>query len=355
MSDPTMFGHKQETREKAEGTLMPASTSEAEPNTVLNTARNTAPPAALVEALIDTPIALGESAETLILAAEADAEAEAEAEAQAANPGWTSKIVLPLILIAGLVGTSIIFYSLRMAVEVLHSASWLAEVVALLCIVFVIGIAAYLRHLQQLAEQVIALRQRNTAVEASMVEHSAQLEARFQEVSDAEISGMLSVAMQSEKISSAAQMVAGMAHEIDAPIVSVSANLKTIADSNAQVLAIIEQQDKLMQAVPYWGTMLPDARQDWYNDAIKSGKNLHEFCRHSTAKETGKLVDTSIVELQRIAKIVSDIALLHKDFNHVDRSQTDGTDIRQAVDSMPIAAQHITQHINQQAALTVKQ
>jgi signal transduction histidine kinase len=186
-----------------------------------------------------------------------------------------------------------------------------------------------------LATYVAALRNRNVRVERLVNQRTHQLNRAYSDLRDTEI-----IAMQSEKMSSLGQMVAGVAHEINTPLGFVSSNLQMLRDLVGQAMPALQNQITLMQALPHWRSYDGDQKRDWYHRAMLQTQALEEIVRQQVLEDGQPLVEESLVGLERINEIVTTL----KDFSRVDRAQLDAVDLHHCIDSTLVIAHNVVKH-----------
>ncbi len=186
-----------------------------------------------------------------------------------------------------------------------------------------------------LASYVAALRNRNAKVEKVVNQRTRQLNRAYSELRDTEI-----VAMQSEKMSSLGQMVAGVAHEINTPLGFVSSNLQMLQDVVGQTLPALQAQIDLMATLPDWRSLNSQQKRDWYHRALGQKDVLGRLQEQHVLDDGEPLVQESLVGLERISEIVTTL----KDFSRVDRAQVDAVDLHHCIDSTLVIAHNVVKH-----------
>jgi signal transduction histidine kinase len=186
-----------------------------------------------------------------------------------------------------------------------------------------------------LASYVAALRNRNAKVEKVVNQRTRQLNRAYSELRDTEM-----VAMQSEKMSSLGQMVAGVAHEINTPLGFVSSNLQMLQDVVGQTLPALQAQIDLMATLPDWRSLNSEQKRDWYHRALGQKDVLGRLQTHHVLDDAEPLVQESLVGLERISEIVVTL----KDFSRVDRAQVDAVDLHHCIDSTLVIAHNVVKH-----------
>ncbi len=193
-----------------------------------------------------------------------------------------------------------------------------------------------------MAAYVAALRNGKVKVERQVAERTTELNKANNELRDAEM-----MAMQSEKMSSLGQMVAGVAHEINTPLGFVGSNLQMLKDLVEQALPALQRQLKLMDWLPRWNTLTDDQKSLWYRTAMNNKDVLDGLQQSGTLDDGTALVDESLIGLERISEIVVTL----KDFSRVDRAQVAAVDIHHCIDSTLIIAHNVIK----QKAQVIKQ
>jgi signal transduction histidine kinase len=186
-----------------------------------------------------------------------------------------------------------------------------------------------------LASYVAALRSRNVKVEKLVNERTDQLQKAHNELRDTEM-----IAMQSEKMSSLGQMVAGVAHEINTPLGFVSSNLQMLKEFVDEVLLALGRQMRLLEGLAHWRSLNADQKRMWVRVALNNRQALAEMENRKLLEDGGALVQESLVGLERISEIVTTL----KDFSRVDRAHTDQVDLHHCIDSTLVIAHNVVKH-----------
>lgn len=164
---------------------------------------------------------------------------------------------------------------------------------------------------------------------------TAELSDAYQRVRDSEM-----MAMQSEKMSSLGQMVAGVAHEINTPLGFISSNVQLLRELLGRVRPLLENQAKLMGAVPHWTRLNAEQKQMWFKAALQQSQSLAQVRQEGISEDLDSLTSESLAGLERL----TDLVLTLKNFSRLDRSLVDDVDLNQCIeDTLKIAHNVIKQ------------
>jgi signal transduction histidine kinase len=142
------------------------------------------------------------------------------------------------------------------------------------------------------------------------------VQARTQELSKAlgDLRLQQAQLVQSEKMASLGQMVAGVAHEINTPLGYARSNVESVRDSTTGMRALIES----------------------YEAAIKNpGSNaaeLEESRRRWNPEEGLEEIDVLLGDADHGLKQIAELVMSLKDFSRVDRSMTELFDLNDGLD-----------------------
>jgi signal transduction histidine kinase len=142
--------------------------------------------------------------------------------------------------------------------------------------------------------------------------------------------------IQSEKMSSLGQMVAGVAHEINTPLAYVKHSLGTVAEKLPTLdgtLANCEQLLALLQA----GN---DAEGLSRQFALVSAQ-LNQLKQHGVVKELTGLVNDGLFGTSQMAEIVGNL----KDFSRLDRSKVTSFNVNEGLHSTLLLAKHLLKSV----------
>jgi len=164
---------------------------------------------------------------------------------------------------------------------------------------------------------------RNARIEKLVGERGAALSDAYTQLRDSEL-----MTMQSEKMSSLGQMVAGVAHEINTPLAFAASNVELLKERMEKVRETVALQDALLGQLKLWPNLDQAARNAWYHQALEQSGKIERLAR-KTLGSTGALVDESIEGLERVRDLVATL----KDFSRVDRAAEDEVDLHKCIEN----------------------
>ena len=154
-----------------------------------------------------------------------------------------------------------------------------------------------------------------------------KVEARTRELSDAMTHLKESEAMlvQSEKMSSLGQMVAGVAHEINTPLAYVKASLEAVQTQLPMISSLATDTSHLLGLLQS-GEADENAVNAQFNRVSTAAADLHEADAIPTL---GRLVDDGLYGIGQISDIVVNL----KDFSRLDRNKVSQVDLHECLES----------------------
>ncbi|HZQ71789.1 MAG TPA: ATP-binding protein [Burkholderiales bacterium] len=150
---------------------------------------------------------------------------------------------------------------------------------------------------------------------------------RTRELSDALVKLKESEAMliQSEKMSSLGQMVAGIAHEVNTPLAYVKASLESVRGHLPEMETLARETGQLLAAL---AAETPDEQQLAAQfETVRA--RLDALRARGSGEELAKLVNDGVYGIEQISAIVANL----KDFSRLDRSKTSQYDLHEGIES----------------------
>jgi signal transduction histidine kinase len=142
--------------------------------------------------------------------------------------------------------------------------------------------------------------------------------------------------VQSEKMSSLGQMVAGVAHEINTPLAYVKNSLETVESQLTEMTGSVNDMDKLLR-------MLRDGadEQSFGKQYSTVDAAIAKMRSDNTAEDLAKLIQDGQYGISQIAEIVGNL----RDFSRLDRKKVDRFNVADGLDSTLSIAKHLLKSI----------
>jgi two-component system, NtrC family, sensor kinase len=178
----------------------------------------------------------------------------------------------------------------------------------------------------------VRLKAANEGLERRVAERTRELSEALRHLKESEAQ-----LIQSEKMSSLGQMVAGVAHEINTPLAYVKNSLGTVSERLPQIMAAIEHCEKLLALL---GAGNADAaalnRQFAQTSAL-----LGQIKQQHVLAELGGLVKDGLYGTGEMAEIVGNL----KDFSRLDRSKVTSFSVNDGLASSLGLARHMLKSV----------
>jgi signal transduction histidine kinase len=190
---------------------------------------------------------------------------------------------------------------------------------------FLLTVLAY--YASKLTESFRIIRRVNAELKEANETLEARVEERTQELSNALKLLKQSEAMlvQSEKMSSLGQMVAGLAHEVNTPLAYVKSSLEAVSTRLPEIEAMAGETSSLVDAL---GADTPDEQQ-LASRYQAVAQRLAAMQEHDALGELRSLVQDGRHGIDRIAELVTGL----RNFSRLDRSKLAEFDLNEGLES----------------------
>ncbi|MGQ0580028.1 MAG: ATP-binding protein [Betaproteobacteria bacterium] len=177
------------------------------------------------------------------------------------------------------------------------------------------------------------LRAANVGLEHRVQERTRELSEALRHLRESEAQ-----LIQSEKMSSLGQMVAGVAHEINTPLAYVKNSLGTVAEKLPELGSVLSETEQLLALLQAGEGANPDelARQF----AVVS-QHVSTLKSRDVVKELSGLVNDGVYGTGQMADIVGNL----KDFSRLDRSKVTRFNLNDGLTSTLLLAKHLLKSV----------
>lgn len=185
----------------------------------------------------------------------------------------------------------------------------------------------------------ISLRNKDELLDNQMKEIIAQRDtiAKEKEKTDRllkDLQATQSQLVQSEKMASLGQMVAGLAHEVNTPLGFVRGNIE-ISQRNVGIISTaLQEHDKLRQALESGEV---DELEKTLLDAKASMEKINEY---QLMEKTERVLQESLKGIDRLQELVLNL----KNFSRLDEATLKMADINEGLDSTLVIANNLIKH-----------
>ena len=177
------------------------------------------------------------------------------------------------------------------------------------------------------------LKAANVRLEHRVQERTRELSLALKHLKESEAQ-----LIQSEKMSSLGQMVAGVAHEINTPLAYVKNSLSTVADKLPELGTAIERCEQLLALLQAGGNANAEELNRQF--ALVSAQ-IAKLKQQHVIDELNKLVKDGLYGTGQVAEIVGNL----KDFSRLDRSKMTSFNLKEGLNSTLLLAKHLLKSV----------
>jgi signal transduction histidine kinase len=175
-----------------------------------------------------------------------------------------------------------------------------------------------------------ALKEANEGLERRVAERTQALSQALQHLEESQ-----AMLVQSEKMSSLGQMVAGVAHEINTPLAYVKNSLETVDGQVSAMAEAVTETEKLLKM------LREGADEQVFAQQFALVTSILGRLREGGAEDVAKLVQDGKYGITQIAEIVGNL----RDFSRLDRKKVDRYHITDGLESTLSIAKHLLKSI----------
>ncbi len=166
----------------------------------------------------------------------------------------------------------------------------------------------------------LQLREANETLEHRVAERTRELSDALKQLQEQEM-----LLIQSEKMSSLGQMVAGVAHEVNTPLAYVKSSLDTVNNRVPEIAELAQETDRLLGMLQSSSTSEADLSAQFQRvSAMLEGAK-----QRGMLSELDTLVKDGLHGIGQISELVTNL----KDFARLDRSKVADFDLNEGVQS----------------------
>jgi signal transduction histidine kinase len=175
------------------------------------------------------------------------------------------------------------------------------------------------------------LKRANETLEHKVHERTRELSDALRHLKESE-----AMLVQSEKMSSLGQMVAGIAHEINTPLAYVKSSLESVTAQLPELGALAADTRVLLRMLQS-GTASEDEINAQFDRVSQLSASLEE---HEALKTLDALVKDGLYGIGQIAELVTNL----KNFSRLDRNKVTQFDLREGLESTLQIARNLVKH-----------
>jgi signal transduction histidine kinase len=178
----------------------------------------------------------------------------------------------------------------------------------------------------------LALKAANEGLEQRVAERTRELSEALKHLKESEAQ-----LIQSEKMSSLGQMVAGVVHEINTPLAYVKNSLGTVQTHLPQITEAVSENERLIAMLA-----AGDAEEQALNEQFgRAAGQMERLKQNKLVQELKGLVDDGLYGIDQITELVGNL----KDFSRLDRSKVTAINLNDSLQSTLLLARHQLKHV----------
>jgi signal transduction histidine kinase len=177
------------------------------------------------------------------------------------------------------------------------------------------------------------IRAANLSLERRVLDRTRELTEALEHLKESEAQ-----LIQSEKMSSLGQMVAGVAHEINTPLAYVKNSLGTVSDRLGDLSGALGHCEKLLALLQAGQRADPDELSRQF---ARASSAIAQLKASGATEELANLVKDGLYGTGQMAEIVGNL----KDFSRLDRSKVTSFNLNDGLDSTLTLAKHMLKSV----------
>lgn len=166
----------------------------------------------------------------------------------------------------------------------------------------------------------LQLKRANDTLEHKVELRTRELSDALRHLKDSEL-----MLVQTEKMSSLGQMVAGIAHEINTPLAYVKSSLDSVAEQLPQLALMNAETARLLQLMQSGDAGEKEVAEQF----VKVGKLARQLHDAETLVMLERLTQDGLYGIEQISELVLNL----KDFSRLDRTKVAKVDLREGLES----------------------
>ncbi|UCH48419.1 MAG: hypothetical protein JSU95_00955 [Betaproteobacteria bacterium] len=174
----------------------------------------------------------------------------------------------------------------------------------------------------------IKIRAANVGLEQRVKERTSELSSALKQLKESEAQ-----LIQSEKLSSLGQMVAGVAHEINTPLAYVKNSLGSVAEKLSEIGSAVDDTARLLALLQAGAGANPEELNQQFG---KVTERISRLKKQKVLPELESLIEDGEYGTTQMSEIVGNL----KDFSRLDRSKATQFDLNDGLNSTLGMAKH---------------